>query len=269
MRKVFTSICVMALMVASSAFAQEAEKALEAQAAETVEAVVAEASAPAEEVAPAVADAQESVSDGVALEATPLPVAADVIYDTGVVFGGGCSGCQQPVVEAFVPSSCCNSCCGEASFVQPVVFNQPVFQESVISQSVPAIQASAASIVNPAPVPAAPVYSQPVTAGCSSCSGGGVVNYAPTAVTTSPVTTTFSPAPVTAAPVTSSYVSAPVASSGCSACAQSAPVATDCCCQQSGGLFRSGGGLFRSGGLMGGRITSRFRNAAIAEAIDN
>ena len=298
MRKVFLSTCVMALMAFSSALiAQEAESTLEAEAAETVEAVAAEASAPAEEEA--VVDAQVSVSDGVALESAVVPIASGVIVDPGFVVGGGC--CGQPV-QTF--DSCCSPtpCCGDSSFVQPVVFNQPIFDETT-SQAVPAIQASATSIVNPAPAPVSvysqpattysqPIYSQPattVTPGCSSCSGGGVVNYAPAATTYSPTpaATTFSSAPVTSTPVTStpitsaplatSFTSAPAATSfvsaptaGCAACAQAAPaVSSDCCCQQqSRGLLRSGG-LFRNGGFMQRGISSRLRGAAVGEIIDN
>jgi len=233
MKKVFTSFCVMALLVTGSALAQEAEKALEAQAVEAVEAV-----------------------EAVAAEATPVeevtPAVADVIYGSGVVLGGGCVGCEQPV-QSFVPSSCC----GETSFVQPVAFSQPVFQESVISQSVPA---SVTPIVTPAPSPV--VYAQTATPGCSSCNGGATVGY--------PVATTYAPVPGSAAPVTSGYVPAPVVSSGCSACAEAAPVAGNNCCEQSSGrLFGSRRGLFRSGGFMQGRIASRLRGAAISEALDN
>ena len=277
MKKSFVGIFVMALMVVSSTLtAQEAEVTLEAQAVETVTAVV-EADAPAEAVAPTAVDAQESVSDGVVSEevAVPLPVAdapvaSGVIYDAGIVtegvaVGGGC--CGQPV-------QACGSCCGQVSPVQPVVFNQPIFQEaqpvvvsgcsscsgSVVSAVQPVvfnqpifaqssssqpIPASTDSIVNPAPAPAA-FSAEPVTSGCSSCNGGAVVNYAP-----APVATSFE-TPV----VSDSFVSAPVESVGCSSCGVQVAPACDSC-QNSRRIFNRRG------------IFTRLRNSAITSAIDD
>ncbi len=257
MKKVFFSLVVAASMVTSSAVvAQEAEEKLDAQAAETVEAVV-DASSPAEEVAPvAVAvDAQESVSDGVALDQPGVPMApavgSEVMVDAGVISGGGFVDAGYG--QAFVPSSCCNSCCGDASFVQPVVFNQPVFQDTT-AQAVPAIQASTTSIVTAAPAPAA-VYSQSATPGCGSCSGGGIVNYAPS-YSAAPAASYPTAAPVdfSYAPVETSYVeAAPAVSSGCGSCGSAAvSCAAPTCCPQNSRLRR--GMSTRIGGALLGRL---------------
>ena len=198
-----------------------------------------------------------------------MPVAGmpveGVIFDAAVV-AGGFAGCCEPV------QACCD-CCPQGSFVEPVVFNQPIFAQSSTSQTVPSSVVT--SVVNPAPAPvetvlpmtSAPVYSPeavaapatytaapiesapiapmpvasaPVTSGCSSCSGGGIVSYAP--------------APV----MSESFVSAPVQSAGCSSCgAPAAPVACDPC-QNS-----------RRFGFRGGFL-SRLRTASgIASAIDD
>ena len=308
MKKSFVWMFAVALVATSSTLnAQDAEATIEAQAAETVTAA-AEVDAPTEAIADAPAEGVEQagvpepvadvapVADGVAVvegipvEGIPvagmpvagmpvegMPVAGmpveGVIFDAAVV-AGGFAGCCEPV------QACCDCCCDGAlttmpqgSFVEPVVFNQPIFAQSSTSQTVPSSVVT--SVVNPAPAPvetvlpvtSAPVYSPeavaapatytaapiesapiapmpvasaPVTSGCSSCSGGGIVSYAP--------------APV----MSESFVSAPVQSAGCSSCgAPAAPVACDPC-QNS-----------RRFGFRGGFL-SRLRTASgIASAIDD
>ena len=292
MKKSFVWMFAVALMATSSTLNAQDEATIEAQAAETVTAA-AEVDAPTEAIADAPAEGVEQagvpepvadvapVADGVAVvEGIPvegIPVAGmpveGVVFDAAVV-AGGFAGCCEPV------QACCDCCCDGAlttmpqgSFVEPVVFNQPIFAQSSTSQTVPSSVVT--SVVNPAPAPvetvlpmtSAPVYSPeavaapatytaapiesapiapmpvasaPVTSGCSSCSGGGIVSYAP--------------APV----MSESFVSAPVQSAGCSSCgAPAAPVACDPC-QNS-----------RRFGFRGGFL-SRLRTASgIASAIDD
>ena len=94
--------------------------------------------------------AEVQVSDGIAVEqaevASPIadaqPIASEVIYDAGVVAGGIVIDGQP--IQAFDSSSCCDCSCEESSFVQPVVFNQPIFSpqtilpESTTSEAIPA-----------------------------------------------------------------------------------------------------------------------------------
>jgi len=226
----------------SALTAQETETNLNAEAKAVVDTVV---------------EAQESVSDEVVVDqaavpepvAEAVPFASDVVYDAGVVPGGVVTGgvvtaggcCGQPV-QSYSP---CNSCCGQTSFVQPVVFNQPVvssqpvFAENFSSQAIPEVPVS---VVNA--VPAAATFAPQPVAGCSSC-GGASVNYAP--------------APVVAAPVASqSFVSTPVQSAGCSSCnAQTAaPSACETCKPSRRSRLQRG-------------IFTRLRNAAIINAIDD
>ena len=250
MKKFFVCMFVVALMVTSSTLrAQEVEPTPDAQAVEPVAETVVEQ---AESVLP-VADAQ--------------PIASGVIFDSGVVAGGIVPDGQA--IQAF-DSSCCNSCCEESPFVQPVVFNQPVIS------SQPILPESFTS----EPIPATFTFSpQPIAAECSSCSGA-VANFAPapapvetfapvaTSFATPTVTQTFAsvPAPAqtfasvsapaqtfTSAPAPAqTFVSAPVRP-----CVQAtAPAA---CCQptRSNRLFRQRG------------MFSRLRNSAISSAISN
>ena len=255
MKKFFVCMFAVSLLATGSTLsAQEVEPTPEAQAVEPV--------------------AEVQVSDGIVVEqdesALPVadgqPIASDVIYDTGVVAGGIVAEGQP--IQAF-DSSCCNCSCEESSFVQPVVFNQPIIApqvilpESITSEAIPATFTTA-----------------PVAAECSSCSGA-VAEFAPAPVETfAPVTTsfaapvvtqapavtqTFAPAPAPAQTFTSApaqtftsapaqtFVSAPV-----TACAVQATAPAECC--QPNRATR----LFRQRGLF-----SRLRGTAISTAIDD
>ena len=118
MKKFFVCMFAVSLLATGSTLsAQEVEPTPEAQAVEPV------------------AEVQDS--DGIVVEqdesALPVadgqPIASDVIYDTGVVAGGIVAEGQP--IQAF-DSSCCNCSCEESSFVQPVVFNQPIIAPQVI-----------------------------------------------------------------------------------------------------------------------------------------
>ena len=247
MKKFFVCMFAVSLLATGSTLsAQEVEPTPEAQAVEPV--------------------AEVQVSDGIVVEqdesALPVadgqPIASDVIYDTGVIAGGIVAEGQP--IQAF-DSSCCNCSCEESSFVQPVVFNQPIIApqvilpESITSEAIPATFTTA-----------------PVAAECSSCSGA-VAEFAPAPVETfAPVTTsfaapvvtqapavtqTFAPAPAPAQTFTSApaqtFVSAPV-----TACAVQATAPAECC--QPNRATR----LFRQRGLF-----SRLRGTAISTAIDD
>jgi len=220
MKKFYVCMFVVALMATSTTLrAQEAEIAVEAQAVEPV------------------ADVQEIVTDAVVEEqaegtlpvAQTEPVASEVIYDEGFVAGVIATDGQP--IQAFDSSGCCNSCCGESSIVQPVVYNQPIISRQPIvpeSIAIPAVSATTT---------AEPIVFTPE----------------PVAII-APETTSFAaPAPA------QTFVSAPVASGGCGVCGvqAAAPVACgNCECQNSRRFFQ--GGVF-----------ARLRNAAISSAINN
>ena len=166
MKKSFVWMFAVALMATSSTLNAQDEATIEAQAAETVTAA-AEVDAPTEAIADAPAEGVEQagvpepvadvapVADGVAvvegipvegipvegIPVTGMPVEGmpveGVIFDAAVV-AGGFAGCCEPV------QACCDCCCDGAlttmpqgSFVEPVVFNQPIFAQSSTSQTVP------------------------------------------------------------------------------------------------------------------------------------
>ena len=269
MKKFLVCMFAVALMATGSTLrAQEVEPTPDAQAVEPV--------------------AEAQVSDGIVVEqaevASPVadgqPIASDVIYDAGVVANGIVADGQP--IQAFDSSSCCNSCCEGSSFVQPVVFNQPIIApqtilpESITSEALPATFTAA-----------------PIAAECSSCSGA-VADFTPAPVETfAPVATSFA-APVVTAPVvtqtfapdlapTQTFASAPAAtqtfasipapaqtftsapaptqtfvSAPVTACAVQATAPAACC--QPNRATR----LFRQRGLF-----SRLRGSAISAAIDD
>ena len=269
MKKFFVCMFAVSLLATGSTLsAQEVEPTPDAQAVEPV--------------------AEAQVSDGIVVEqdasALPVadgqPIASDVIYDAGVVANGIVADGQP--IQAFDSSSCCNSCCEGSSFVQPVVFNQPIIApqtilpESITSEALPATFTAA-----------------PIAAECSSCSGA-VADFTPAPVETfAPVATSFA-APVVTAPVvtqtfapdlapTQTFASAPAAtqtfasipapaqtftsapaptqtfvSAPVTACAVQATAPAACC--QPNRATR----LFRQRGLF-----SRLRGSAISAAIDD
>jgi len=235
-------------------------------------------------------EAQASSSDGVAVEqaeeALPVadgqPIASEVIND-GAVVAGGIVTDGQPI-QAFDSGSCCDCCCEESSFVEPVTFNQPIVSsqpilpQNFISEAIPAT-------FNAEPIPAT---------GCSSCSGA-VAEIAPAPVEIfAPMATSFAAPPVAQAPVvtqalipapaptqtfapapvvTQTFASAPAptqtftpapaptqtfTSAPVTACAVQASVPAQCC--QPARSTR----LFRQRGLL-----SRLRGTAISTAIDD